>query len=93
MTDSTALTPWQVRDWLIAAIAEMLRVEAAEVSSETVFRELGLSSVQLVQMTADLEDILGREVPPTFLFDCPTIEDAVVYLTATEPSGEAASHG
>jgi acyl carrier protein len=57
-----------------------------------VFRDLGLSSVQLVQMTADLEDVIGREVPPTFLFDCPTIEDAVVHLTSPEPSGEAASH-
>ncbi|MDT0308877.1 acyl carrier protein [Streptomyces sp. DSM 44917] len=91
--DSTSPTPWQVQDWLIASIAEMLRVDAAEVSSEAVFRELGLSSVQLVQMTADLEDFLGREVPATFLFDCPTIEDAVVFLTASEPLDEVGADG
>ncbi|MDT0317184.1 acyl carrier protein [Streptomyces millisiae] len=76
-----ALTPWQVQDWLTARVAELLRVDVAQVSSEAMFRDLGLSSVQLVEMTADLEDWSGRPLPATFVFDCPTIEDAVAHLT------------
>ncbi|TDC25345.1 acyl carrier protein [Streptomyces sp. 8K308] len=94
-----ALTPWQVQDWLTARVAEMLRVDAAQISAEAMFRDLGLSSVQLVEMTADLEDWSGRTLPATFVFDCPTIEDAVAHLTgpgAPEPAAgrnPVAAHG
>ncbi|GAB2883488.1 acyl carrier protein [Streptomyces mayteni] len=85
-----ALTPWQVQDWLTARVAEMLRVDAAQVSSEAMFRDLGLSSVQLIEMTADLEDWSGHTLPATFVFDCPTIEDAVAHLTGREAAEPAA---
>jgi acyl carrier protein len=75
-----ALTAWEIQDWLVGRITATLRLTASEVTPESVFSELGLSSVQGVQLAADLEDWCGCEIPATFLYECPTIEDAAAYV-------------
>jgi hypothetical protein len=55
-----ALSAWEVQDWLVGRITATLRLAASEVTSESVFSELGLSSVQGVQLAADLEDVSLR---------------------------------
>ncbi len=41
----------------------------------------GLSSTDAVQLTAALEQALGRELPPTLAFDYPTVASLVAFLT------------
>ncbi|MFQ6325395.1 acyl carrier protein [Nocardia sp. NBC_01009] len=64
----------------VAAIADLLGVEAAAVSTNAPFSELGLGSLQLARLTARLEDAMGVEVSLTALYDNPDIEQLVEYL-------------
>ncbi|WP_084483846.1 acyl carrier protein [Nocardia anaemiae] len=63
-----------------AAIADLLNIDAAMVSTNAPFSDLGLSSLQLARLTAHLEDAVGVEVSLTALYDHPDIEQLVEYL-------------
>jgi acyl carrier protein len=77
---TTTLTQRQVRRWLTGRVAEMLNVAPDTVSPHAVFSELGLSSLQAVELAAELEDMSGREVPATMVYEYPTIEDVAAYV-------------
>ncbi|MGO4616029.1 acyl carrier protein [Nocardia sp. 2YAB30] len=62
------------------AVADLLGVDAATVSTNSPFTDLGLSSTQLARLTAHLEDAMGVEVPLTAIYDHPDIEQLVEYL-------------
>ncbi|MBX6766860.1 MAG: acyl carrier protein [Actinomadura rubrobrunea] len=79
MTTPT-FTKWEVREWLVARVAEILRRSPEDVPAGAAFSELGLSSLQAVELATAMEDWTGREIPPTVVYDCPTIEDAADYL-------------
>jgi acyl carrier protein len=64
----------------VTAIADLLDVDAAAVSTSAPFSDLGLSSLQLARLTAHLEDAMGVEVSLTALYDHPDIEQLVEYL-------------
>ncbi len=44
-----------------------------DVSPETAFYELGLSSRQMMELVAKAEDELAVDVPPSLIFACPTV--------------------
>ncbi len=77
---TTTLTQRQVKDWLIERIVQILRVNPEDVSSRAVFSELGMSSLQAVELAAELENWSGREIPATIVYEYPTIEDASTYV-------------
>jgi acyl carrier protein len=77
---ATPLTQRQVQAWLVGRVAEVLKVAPESVSPQAVFSELGLSSFQAVELTAELEDFSGREIPATMVYEYPTIEDAAEYV-------------
>ncbi|WP_327111042.1 acyl carrier protein [Nocardia sp. NBC_01730] len=64
----------------VSAVADQLGVDAAMVSTNSPFTDLGLSSTQLARLTAHLEDAMGVEVPLTAIYDHPDIEQLVEYL-------------
>ncbi len=71
---------------VVAQVVAGLVPGGAEVDAGKPFYELGLGSVQIVQLQARLTDRLGRDVPATALFAHPTI-DALSAFLATQ--GEA----
>ena len=64
----------------VTAVADLLDVDAAAVSTSAPFSDLGLGSLQLARLTARLEDAMGVEVSLTTLYDHPDIEQLVEYL-------------
>ncbi|MEU7763796.1 acyl carrier protein [Nocardia sp. NPDC049190] len=64
----------------VMAVADLLGVDTAVVSTSSPFTDLGLSSSQLARLTAHLEDAMGVEVPLTAIYDHPDIEQLVEYL-------------
>jgi acyl carrier protein len=52
-----------------------------EVDVTIPFDRYGLDSLTAVSLTGDLQDWLGVEVDPTLLYDYPTIEELVKYLS------------
>jgi myxalamid-type polyketide synthase MxaE and MxaD len=77
-----------VADWLVERIAAILKVDAGSISYEAAFADLGLSSVQAVELSGELEQWAGLRLPPTLAYDCPTIDSAAEFV-----AGEARREG
>ncbi|WP_306323699.1 MULTISPECIES: acyl carrier protein [unclassified Streptomyces] len=73
-------TERRLRTFMTTRVAELLKVAPDEVSQDAVFRDLGLSSVQVVELAAELEDFSGRQIPATMVYEYPTIADAAAYV-------------
>ncbi|WP_067654382.1 acyl carrier protein [Nocardia harenae] len=78
-----------IADWISAEIAEMLELPVSEIDPDGLFLEVGLSSVQAVEISDSLQRWLGRDLPPTLAYDYPTINAVAAYLVE-ELSGTAA---
>ena len=69
-----------IKSWLVSQLAERLEVEANEIDIERDFTDYGLNSIEVVNLSGELENLLGRRLPPTLLLDYPTIESLAEYL-------------
>ena len=78
-----------VRELLVEAIAGALRMspELIDVTQPLIY--FGLDSVHAVKISGDLELLLGRKLPPTLLFDHPTIEALAAALSTSGPAEPA----
>ncbi len=64
----------ELEAWLIGEIARRLRLSPEQVDPEAALSNLGVDSRTAVALSGDLEKILKRELPPTLLWDYPTIQ-------------------
>jgi acyl transferase domain-containing protein/acyl-CoA synthetase (AMP-forming)/AMP-acid ligase II/acyl carrier protein len=64
----------EVVEWLGSAIARKKDVARSEVSESRPFSELGLDSVELVELSGDLSTWLGRPLEPSDLYNYPDVE-------------------
>ncbi|MEM9385512.1 MAG: amino acid adenylation domain-containing protein [Pseudomonadota bacterium] len=62
--------------------------EASEISDRDAFADLGISSVQAMEVRVALEQRLGRPVPNTALFECPTVGDLASFLVDRPRAGQ-----
>jgi len=62
-----------IESWLIAHVARSANQSAAEIDVTLPFSHYALDSVATVELTADLEDLLELQLPPTLVWDYPTI--------------------
>ena len=81
----TKLTERQLRTWMTVRVAELVKVAPETVSQDAVFQDLGLSSLQVVELAAELEDFSGREIPATMVYEYPTIGEAAAYVAGQRP--------
>jgi acyl carrier protein len=72
----------QLRDWLVAFVAETLEVAPAEVDPDATWDELGVDSASIMVLLANLEETAGLVVRPVQVLDHPTIERLANHLTA-----------
>ena len=56
----------KIQQWLTDNIARRLGVPTSAINIREPFASCGLDSIQAVQLSADLEDWLGRQLPPNF---------------------------
>ncbi|MBB5953773.1 acyl transferase domain-containing protein/pimeloyl-ACP methyl ester carboxylesterase/nucleoside-diphosphate-sugar epimerase/SAM-dependent methyltransferase [Saccharothrix tamanrassetensis] len=77
-----SVSPNGLTDHLRAAVASMLGRPAADVATTTGFYDLGLDSVALLQLTNQLEDMVGTPLYPTLLFEHSTIDALAGHLSA-----------
>ena len=70
----------QIQNWLIENIAQRLNIPASEIDIHEPFASSGLSSVEAVSLSADLEDWLENKISPTIVYDYPNIAELAVYL-------------
>ncbi|MDJ0734085.1 MAG: acyl carrier protein [Nostocaceae cyanobacterium] len=72
----------EIQEWIVSYLANLLEIDAEEIEVKIPFNSYGLDSSVIVGLTGDLEDWLGREIDPTLLYDYPTIEALVQYLSS-----------
>ncbi|MBD2091224.1 acyl carrier protein [Microcoleus sp. FACHB-1515] len=72
----------EILNWITSYLANLLEVDSDEVDISVPFDRYGLDSLAAVGLTGDLSDWLGREVEPTLLYDYPTVEGLVQYLSS-----------
>ena len=76
----------EIEDWIVAYLANLLEIEPEEVDVTIAFDRYGLNSSVAIGLTGDLEDWLGIELNPTLLYNYPTVETLVQYLSSQTKS-------
>lgn len=69
--------------WLTERVAQLLDTNPQDIDVDCPLAELGLSSLQAVELAGDLENRLGRPVEPTIVYDYPTITDLARFAVST----------
>lgn len=67
-------------DYLRTAVAEVTRMDAAEIRDEAGFFDLGMDSLMAVELQRRVEHGVGTRVPVTMVMDHPRLSDAADYL-------------
>jgi acyl carrier protein len=70
----------EMRDWLIAYLAELLGLARHEIDTKKSFEVYGLESSGAVGFSGDLEDVLQTTFDTTLAYDFPTIEALLDHL-------------
>lgn len=73
--------PEAIRHWLVSKLADALSLEPQSVDLTEPVASYGLGAIQALTLVAELEDWLGRELPPTLLWDNPTLEEVIKGLS------------
>ncbi|HXM55452.1 MAG TPA: AMP-binding protein [Candidatus Dormibacteraeota bacterium] len=89
----TGATAQDVRRWLAERVGAVLGVDAAGVAIATPLADLGLDSLKLVELTADLGGWLGMELPVTTAWDSPSIRDIADAVGAVGAAARPAPAG
>ena len=67
-------------DYLRDAVAEVTRVDAAEIREDAGFFDLGMDSLMAIELRRRIEQAVGKEMPATLAMDYPRLSDVVDYL-------------
>ena len=67
-------------DNLRDAVAEVTRVDAAEIREDAGFFDLGMDSLMAMELRGRIEQAVGQEMPATLAMDYPRLTDVVDYL-------------
>ncbi|WP_102417082.1 type I polyketide synthase [Mycobacterium sp. 4858] len=67
-------------DYLRDVVAEVTRIDAAEIREEAGFFDLGMDSLMAVELRRRVEHAVGRELPATLAMDYPRVADVALYL-------------
>ncbi len=70
----------EIRDWLVAKLAEAENVEPAEISCDHPLIAMGLDSMRSLVLVGELEQWLGCRFTDNPLIEFPTINTLAVYL-------------
>jgi len=79
--------------WLAEKVAQRAGIPARQVDPHEAFSSYGLGSVDSVALSGELQEWLGRELPPTLFYDYPSIDRVARHLARgdSEPAFRAAT--
>jgi len=79
-------TRGEIAAWLAAKVAGPLGLRPEEIDPREPLAGYGLGSIQAVALAGELEDWLGRPLPPTLAYEYPTIEELSRHLAGADGS-------
>jgi acyl carrier protein len=74
----------EIAEWLSHRVATMVRVPMASIDMKCDLIDCGLDSTKGLELLAELEDLLGRQLPDTLLLDFRTIAAVASEAAARE---------
>jgi len=80
MLQKQSPTQAQIRAWLSEYLVETHGIDPSEIDWHLSFESIGLSSREVVMLSGDMEEWLGRQLSPTFLWEHNSIEDLADFL-------------
>jgi len=72
----------EIQERIIDRLSVALKVSKSDLDLDAPFSKYALDSLDAVTLVMDLEDQLGAELPPTLLWDYPTVNKCTSYLVA-----------
>ncbi|HWO43960.1 MAG TPA: acyl carrier protein [Candidatus Eisenbacteria bacterium] len=72
--------PEDIQAWIIARLAEELKVPPGDIDVRLPFTQFGLDSIVAFMLTGELADRLGCDLPATLFWEYPTLESLAQYL-------------
>jgi acyl carrier protein len=75
------ITEASVQEWLVTHIAAVAQIRPEDVDIDRPFAEFGMDSMQLFQLSGDLQKFLGHEVSEIVAWDYPTIAQLSRHLS------------
>jgi len=85
------LSAKEIEEWLIVQIAELISQKPESIDVHKSFADYGLSSLDAVSLSGDLEEILNQKLPVTLAYDHPSVSMLTQYLANKKPSETACS--
>jgi acyl transferase domain-containing protein/acyl-CoA synthetase (AMP-forming)/AMP-acid ligase II/NAD(P)-dependent dehydrogenase (short-subunit alcohol dehydrogenase family)/SAM-dependent methyltransferase/aryl carrier-like protein len=78
--ENPVTTSAAIRRWLVSQVAEILNLHPAQIDVHRPLAEYGLSSVNAIGLSGELQEWLDQPLPVTLLYDYPTIAGLSDYL-------------
>ncbi len=69
-----------IEQWLVARLAALRGIAPGEIEVARPFAAFGIDSIMAVRLSGELEEWLGRTLPPTLLYEHPDIRSLAQYL-------------
>jgi len=79
-----------IQAWLVAKLSAQLGIETDEIDVAEPFASYGLGSTELVGLSGELAEWLGRQLPAELAYECPTIELLARRLAQSPDVGQSA---
>jgi len=76
----------EIKAWLVAYVAKVLKIEQDEVNCSVPFERYGLGSADSIMLTGELEAWLERDLSTNLLYNYPSIELLAKYLASMDLS-------
>jgi len=83
----------EIQRWLIAWLTERANLNPGTMTPTTPFAELGIDSLTAVEISQELDQILGLQLPPMVIWSCPDPNALAEYLAEQLVRGPVTSNG
>ncbi|HYO65883.1 MAG TPA: phosphopantetheine-binding protein, partial [Archangium sp.] len=86
--EASLSSPEQLQNWLISLVAERTTLPAGSIDIREPLSRYGLDSAGALELLAELSRAVGRPLPATLLWECPTLEALRDNLSGTRSTPE-----
>lgn len=87
------MTRDELERWLAEQVALKTGMRPADVSADAAFNDFNLESIDAIEISGALEELLSRPIEPTILYDFPTIGRLAGHLAAAPAAGRDPQRG
>ncbi|MBK9331723.1 MAG: AMP-binding protein [Ignavibacteria bacterium] len=71
-----------LKEWLVKRLSEMMQIIPGSIDVTESFAAYGMDSLKAVELSGELETLLGKHLPDTLVYDYPNINSLSKYLAA-----------